>query len=244
MSLRAWSSISRRANEVEKHVSVVQSEVEPLRNASREVRELAEPVGWNSAIVTQFPKLFENFKKKQFALLWRGSRNGFHIYDFHGRCDWHPNTLSVILDTQGNIFGGFTRLKWESRKWNMGNSNNDNRFKADPSPKNFLFMLKNLLNVPARRFALKAEKKERALDCRSDKGPIFYSIHVSNYCNKNSYSYTSVFGSSLTNDTELDENTFFTGSANFQVKEIEMFEITNETALPLNSACVLFQNCF
>jgi hypothetical protein len=32
---------------------------------------------WNSAIVADFPKLFEDFKQKRFTLLWRGSRDGF-----------------------------------------------------------------------------------------------------------------------------------------------------------------------
>jgi hypothetical protein len=33
----------------------------------------------------------------------------------------------------------------------------------------------------------------------------------------------------LPTDTGLDGQTFFTGSRNFKVKEIEVFEITNET---------------
>jgi hypothetical protein len=47
-------------------------------------------------------------------------------------------------------FGGFTPVEWE----------NDCTFKADASLKSFLFTLKNSHNVPARRFALKAEKKD------------------------------------------------------------------------------------
>jgi hypothetical protein len=105
------------------------------------------PSGWNSAIVPDFPKLFEDFMKKQFTLLWRGSRDGFGARDFHGRCDRHPNTLTVILDTNGNIFGGFTPVEWESPS-KLCN-------KIDPSEKSFLFTLKNPHNVPARRFALR-----------------------------------------------------------------------------------------
>jgi hypothetical protein len=58
-----------RENEVEKRFAEVQSEVETLRSALREVRELAEPGGWNSPIAPDFPKLFEDFKKKQFTVL-------------------------------------------------------------------------------------------------------------------------------------------------------------------------------
>jgi hypothetical protein len=160
--------------------------------------------------------LFEDFKKKQFTLLWRGSRDGFGASDFHNRCDRHPNTLTVILDTDGNIFGGFTPVEWESG-W---------KEKGDPSLKSFIFTLKNPHNVPARRFALKAEKTDQAIRCYSSHGPYFLGgIAVSDNCNANTDSFTKFFGNTYTNDTGLDAKTFFTGSSKFQVKEIEVFEI-------------------
>jgi hypothetical protein len=151
--------------------------------------------GWNSAIVPDFPKLFEDFKEKQFTLLWRGSRDGFAAHDFHSRCDGHAKTLTVILDTKGNIFGGFTPVEWDSRPG----------YKADPSLKSFLFTLKIPHNVPPRRFALRAEQKDKAIYCGPASDP--------------HYRYT--------NDTGLEAERFFTGSKYFQAKEIEVFEITN-----------------
>jgi hypothetical protein len=175
---------------------------------------LPPPSGWKSAIVADFPKLFEEFKKKKFTLLWRGSRDGFSSGDFHSRCDGHPNTLTVILDTNGNIFGGFTPVEWESETWNKG--------KADPSLKSFIFTLKNPHNVPARRFALKPEKKNMAIVCYRGAVSNFGDICVS----ENYGTYTSWFGDTYTNDTGLVGKTFFTGSSHFQVKEIEVFEMT------------------
>jgi hypothetical protein len=110
------------------------------------------PSGWNSAIIPDFPKLFEDFKQKQFTLLWRGSRDGFRVDHFHRCCNGHPITLTVYLDRGGNIFGGFTPVAWESGKCHR---------KADPTLKGFLFTLKNPHNLPARRFPLKAEQKDR-----------------------------------------------------------------------------------
>jgi hypothetical protein len=184
---------------------------------------LPSPSGWNSPIIADFQKLFEEFKKKQFTLLWRGSRDGFGVGDFHSRCDGHPNTLTVILDTNGNIFGGFTPVECESREWEGDGSN---IYKGDQSLKSFLFTLKNPHNFPARRFALKAEKKDLAFDCDSDLGPHFCDIYVWDNCNANNGSRTSLFGNSYTNDTGLDGKTFFTGSHKFQVKEIEVFQIS------------------
>jgi hypothetical protein len=68
-----------------------------------------------NSIVPNLLKLFEEFKKKQFILLWRGSRHGFSAFDFHSRCDGHQNPLTMILTTKGNIFGEFTPVEWESR---------------------------------------------------------------------------------------------------------------------------------
>jgi hypothetical protein len=175
------------------------------------------PSGWHSAIVPDFPELFEDFKEKQFALLWRGSRDGFGRGDFHSRCDEHPNTLTVILDTDGNIFGGFTPLKWDSRS----------KLNADPSLKSFLFTLKNPHNVMARRFALKAEKRQRAISCDSGGSPDFCDVGVSDNSDRNTDSCAGAFGLSYTNDTGLNGETFFTGSAYFKVSEIEVFEITD-----------------
>jgi hypothetical protein len=176
-----------------------------------------------------FPAIFDEFREKQFTLLWRGSRDGFGAYDFHNRCDGHPKTLTVILDTKGNIFGGFTPVEWESRRPNNPYDFN-NCWNTDPSLKSFLFTLKNSHSFPARRFALKAEKKEEATFCRSDRGPHFRDIGVFDNCNANTDSFTFQFGLNYTNDTGLDGTIFFTGSCHFQVKEIEVFEIVDSQA--------------
>jgi hypothetical protein len=122
----------------------------------------------------------------------------------------------VILDTKGNIFGGFTPVKWESRR----------DCKGDCSLKSFLFTLKNPHNIPARRFALRAEKLGYAIYCNSERGPCFgdWDIWVSNNCNANTCSDTSL-GNNYTNDTGLGQFIILTGSENFQVAEIEVFEI-------------------
>jgi hypothetical protein len=178
-----------------------------------------------STIISDFPEIFAEFRGKQFSLLWRGGRDGFGARDFHNRCDGHANTLTLIEDAKGNIFGGFTPVEWESRKWNGKQGKENNCCKADPSLKSFLFTLKNPHNVPARRFALKAEKKDWAIWCNSYWGPYFNDIGVRDKCNANADRGTYYFGDSYTNDTGLDGKTFFTGPLAFRVKEIEVFEI-------------------
>jgi hypothetical protein len=143
----------------------------------------------------------------------------------------------VILDTEGNIFGGFTPLKWESRRWDGKLRRRNNCMKADDSQKSFIFTLKNPHNVQAKKFALKTERKWEAIFCDSQHGPYFggypsfglwdwNDICVCDDCNANTGSFTS-FGISYINDTGLDGKTFFTGSEHFKVQEIEIFEITD-----------------
>jgi hypothetical protein len=189
---------------------------------------LRTPVGFDSLIVSDFPEIFAEFTGKRFSLLWRGSRDGFSCREFHSRCDGHANSLTVILDTKGNVFGGFTPVEWESstKKW-LGDD--EPLPKADDSLRSFVFTLKNPHNIPARRFALKAEEKWRAIYCDSKWGPCFGDdlgdIYVSDNCNAGTRSLTSL-GSVYTNETGVDEKTVFTGSSYFRAKEIEVFEIT------------------
>jgi hypothetical protein len=73
--------------------------------------------GLDSLIVSEFPPLFHEFRTKRWALLWRGNRDGLPAREFHRRCDGHANTLTFILDTDENVFGGFKSVEWESHKW-------------------------------------------------------------------------------------------------------------------------------
>jgi hypothetical protein len=171
---------------------------------------------FDSRIISDFPEIFAEFRGKQISFLWRGSRDGFKAKEFHRRCDGHSNTLTVILDTEGNVFGGFTPVEWESKY----------RFKVDDSLKSFLFTLKNPRNIPARIFPLEAEKKNQAIGCYSEWGPQFGNdIAVSDSCNPTTENGT-YLGVSYTNDTGLDNDIVFTGSQKFQVTEVEVFEIT------------------
>jgi hypothetical protein len=183
-------------------------------------------IRFDSVIIPGLPAIFAEFRGKQFSLLWRSSRDGFGAADFHGRCDGHAPTLTLILDTEGNVFGGFTPVEWESRKWNRRYGKEHNCSKADDSLRSFLFTLKNPHNIPARRFVLKAQEKDAAIYCTCGCGPIFGSdIGVRDNCIADTRNWTSL-GTTYTNDTGLAGHRVFTGSFYFQVKEIEVFEIT------------------
>jgi hypothetical protein len=174
----------------------------------------------DSLIVQEYPPLFEEFRMQQWLLLWRGSRDGYTAKEFHRRCDGHANTLTLILDTDGNVFGGFTPVEWDSRSYEKG----------DDSLRSFLFTLRNPHGVPPRKFALKEEKKGSAICCKSDRCAGFgycsagwQLVVCSNYTSSHALIGSRWWDTTYENDTRFEH---FTREEYFKVKEIEVFEIT------------------
>jgi hypothetical protein len=105
--LREWvaEQLSTKFNELRKDPSVPKTQIVGLPPHSTP--------SFDSQIISDFPEIFTEFQRKRFSLLLRDSRDGFKAQEFHGGCDNHANTLTVILDTNGNIVRGFTLVKWE-----------------------------------------------------------------------------------------------------------------------------------
>ena len=87
------------------------------------------------------PKLEELLKNrylngKKWSLLYQGSRDGFEASNFHTRCDGCPKTLTIVKSSNGNIFGGYTRVPWQSLEYDVQNG-----YKYDQTA--FLFSLVN-----------------------------------------------------------------------------------------------------
>jgi hypothetical protein len=172
----------------------------------------------DSKILTDFPGIFDEFRAKKFTLLWRGGRDGFSTGYFHAYCDGHPNTLVLVLDTDGNIFGGFTPLPWDSTTGNI----------IDDSQRSFLFSLKNPSGMPPATFQLKRDGF--AIFCYSQNGPSFGDIFIENHCETAPLSSATAFGDNYESEGLCGPpgmNRFFTGKKKFVVKEIEVFELTD-----------------
>jgi hypothetical protein len=172
--------------------------------------------GFNSNIVKAFPTVLNEYRTCQWRLLYRGSRDGFASSQFHGKCDNVSNTITLIITTDGFIFGGFTPLAWDS----------SSQYKPDTSGKSFLFSIKNPHNIEAGKIALKDSRY--GIYCSSSYGPVFgsgYDIKVVDDCDKNTSSYTRL-GVGYANNTGVGDSQFFTGQQNFTVKEIEIFAIS------------------
>jgi hypothetical protein len=166
---------------------------------------------------------------KCFNLLWRGSRDGFTAEEFHRRCDGRANTLTVILDTDGNVFGGFTPVEWESRVPNSP-FDSSNCWKGDDSLRSFLFTLRNPHCVPPRKLTLKKENKEKAIFCDSNFCGGFgrrCDLVARDNCNNNdSYARIGSYWGNAAYENDIRFVYFLTRAETFRVKEIEVFEIT------------------
>jgi len=68
-------------------------------------------------------------------LLYRASRDGWKATDFHSRCDDKGSTVTAIKTTDGNVFGGFADVAW----------NSNSTFLRDPNA--FMFSRRVLLTV-------------------------------------------------------------------------------------------------
>jgi hypothetical protein len=177
---------------------------------------------FRSRIVDSLPPLLSEFANRPFHLLWRGSRDGFSAVAFHRKCDGHYNTLVIIKDTDGNVFGGFTPVPWCSIP-DVGQPKAYR--KADPSRRSFLFSLKNPHGQPPAKFALKEGEAHRAVLGMELWGPIFGDddLVVADECAASASSYTLEFGSTYENPT--GKRGFFTESGYFTVREIEVIEV-------------------
>jgi hypothetical protein len=104
----AQSKTNAALARVTSDVTILKAGLDSLIRADVQSRRL-EPTS-----VSDFLAIFREFEGKQFRLLWRGGRDGFGAREFHDRCNGRAKTLTVISDRNGNVFGGFTPVPWES----------------------------------------------------------------------------------------------------------------------------------
>jgi hypothetical protein len=189
------------------------SRLESHRDDSLEHRRFVKL--FNSKILCEFgtfPLIFDDLKSITFEMLYRGSRDGFKMSEFHQRCDGRSRTIVLIKTKKGNIFGGYTPLEW----------NSTGGFKKDESMGTFLFTLKNPHGLDPIRFGLKAGGSN-AIYCNSDRLAFgsAHDIRVYDNCSTNTNNYTN-FGYSFENNTKIDSKVLFDGAYNFTVEEIEV----------------------
>jgi len=160
--------------------------------------------------------LYEWTGCKGMELIYRGTKDGMTNTAFHNKCDNKGETITLIKNDKGNIFGGYASISW---------TNNDNWYSA---PESFLFTLSNIYNIEPTKFPSKNDQKE--VRHNPSWGPCFgrgCDIGVGGDIIKEggwSYfpeTYQDILGKG---------KSIFTGNSNnsnnrFKIKEIEVFKI-------------------
>lgn len=161
-------------------------------------------------------RLFElcEFEARQkWTLLYRGTQHGFKARDFHSRCDFKQETLTIVKTAGGHVFGGFTEAYWDQSC----------AYKSDANA--FVFSLVNQEGKPM-RLGIREESKHKAIYC-SPCGPIFGSGHdFAIFFHSGAVTcFSYLKGSYMFNPSNsLQRRFFLTGEENSRVVEIEVFQ--------------------
>ena len=153
---------------------------------------------------------------RNWSLLYRGSRNEFRSLDFHVLCNGKRNTLTLVKSTNGNIFGGYVSLHWKSTAHMLW----------EYDTKAFLFSLVEKENGPL-IFELSASDKVY-VGSQKEYVPIFGGsnyLFVSNKSNTNTDSYSNLKYTYTSPEYPYGRATVFANTYNFQVQEIEVFQL-------------------
>ena len=164
-------------------------------------------------------KLLEWSGFKSMELLYRGSRDGMNESSFHKNCDGKENTITLIQNDKGCIFGGFASLQWgKSGEWKN-------------VPDCFIFTLRNIYGTEPKKFPSKKKGCEVGHfngygPLFGDNGDIYFYSNFQDDGNRSPYSrfpisYEDVLGKG---------KSIFTGDNNnnnikFKIKEIEVFRL-------------------
>lgn len=146
--------------------------------------------------------------KRPTTLLYSATRDGFSASSFHRLCDNKGKTVTIIRSTQNYIFGGYADQSWDS----------SSQYKNAPGC--WIFTLTNPYNSTAK---FPCTTSGYAMNCSATNGAVFgggNDILVADNSNSNTSSHINLHSYS---DVLGRGSNVFTGSAQFQTNEIEVY---------------------
>lgn len=159
-----------------------------------------------------------------FKLIYRASQDGNTAARFHEKCDGHGPTLFLVKSELGYLFGGYTKIKWDSKTGNK---------LLEGSHKEFIFSLRNPSKTEPLIFPVRKHSNFKCLLHNIRYGPSLGSnsaglceIHIADKPDENTNSHTLGFPSMF--DGKGYTNKIFTGTDRFKVSDYEVFEITEK----------------
>ncbi|KAG2374276.1 hypothetical protein C9374_010846 [Naegleria lovaniensis] len=162
-------------------------------------------------------------QKTKPSLLFRASRDGFNASQFHNKCDNKGATVTIIKSSNDCIFGGYTPLNWNSNNAHQCNN------------QTFLF---SLVRSNGEKTAVKIKNdgpqhgNQYSIYGVAGYGPTFGGGNDLLICSDfSSNSNSCNLGHSFSCPNGYQFNTtqaqsYFTGSRNFTVREMEVYQLT------------------
>jgi hypothetical protein len=164
----------------------------------------------------KFAELMSQISQTNARLIYSGQQHGWAAQDFHTHCDNKGPTLVLVQDIQGNIFGGYTPVSWQSH----------GGYQADPSNTLLLFSVKSPSSNNLKIFRVQQGATHAIWD-HVDYSPTFGGGHDLYICNNSNSSQGSGsnLGTSYTNDTKNPY--YLTDQKYFQVLQLEVYAVDN-----------------
>ena len=149
----------------------------------------------------------------KFKLLYRGSQDGFGAADFHTKCNYLANTVTIIESTTGYILGGYSQASWTAQQ-----------FEYCTDPKAFLF---SLVNKFKKQFLCKITNPKYAIYSSPYQGPTFgvNDLRICENSNNSKESFAGFKYYQKPNNLDSPDGFYFCDTNNFLVREIEVFQI-------------------
>ena len=149
----------------------------------------------------------------RFNMLFTSDKDGDSSNTFHYHCDGVFPTVTVILDTSGRRFGGYSTQSWS--RCIIGNS-------TSRAPYSFIFNLTN-----KKKYKLVDQMNASAIGRYESYGPTFgggFDLYIANQCKSNTNSCCTKSSYNTGNTNLLGEN----GTTKFQVTNYEVYLVVFE----------------
>jgi len=163
----------------------------------------------------QLNKFYENDIQK-WNLIYKGTKDGFTIDDFHRCSDSQGPTMTIIQTLDNYLFGGYTSVSWN---FHQGVKSGVTDRTA------FLFTLTNPHGISPTKYPIKSSGEHAVVP--NAMGPTFGQYDICIYPNSNLNCQSFIKFPTYYNDSTGKGYLTFTGSTNFTTTDIEIYRLAN-----------------
>jgi hypothetical protein len=206
--------LKNRINDLEKRIKIIedkfekQTKIEKEEIFNKEKNEFLTSDILNDDDKKLLIEWFNPYNNKSIKLLYKASRDGDGYQDFYNKCENKGPTITIVLTTSGNKFGGYTSLSWQKPMAKAFYIDNDS----------FLFSLNK-----KKKYFKKSNEDIHAICMWHDRGPSFgfgNDLTLNNKCLHNNNSSVCPY------TYQIEKYELNGGENSFTVKDYEVYSIS------------------